>query len=145
MKCDGLAYKWVAQFSDGTEVSQFDESGENEVLFKEVRDKDINCFWLVNTQTNNREFAVNLRNGKFFMFGKWIMVADGDKLLSNLESLKYRLIYFRQVTREFAGMSGPEMSCTKVFFIGWQTNDPITGQNIKRLLQVHDSNTIAIG
>jgi len=46
MKCDGLAYKWVAQFSDGTEVSQFDESGENEVLFKEVRDKDINCFWL---------------------------------------------------------------------------------------------------
>jgi len=144
MKYDGLKYQWVVNLSNGTDVSQFNDDGENEVLFKDIRDKDISKFWLMNVETRRLDFGVDLKNGKFFVFGKWVLVADGDKILSDSKILKYRLIYFRQVTKVFAGMSGPEINSTIVFFIGWQANSE-TGQNIKKLLQIHDSKTIAFG
>ena len=142
---EGLKYAWVAEMADGTEVSQFDEKGDNEVLFKEVKEKDIAAFWLMNTATKKKEFAVSLASGKFFAFGKWIGVADGDKILFDNPLLNYRLIYFRQVTRVFAGMSGAQLKCDIVFFVGWQANEPETGKNIKKMLMITDSDTIAFG
>jgi len=142
---EGLKYQWVAQMTDGTEVSQFDENGNNEVLFKEVKEKDIAVFWLMNTETKEKEFAVSLTSGKFFALGKWIIVANGDEILTDRETLKYRLIYFRQVTRVFAGMSGAQMKCDIVFFIGWQANELETGKNIKKMMQVIDPETIGFG
>ena len=142
---EGLKYEWVAEMADGTEVSQFDEKGDNEVLFKEVKEKDIAVFWLMNVATKKKEFAVSLASGKFFAFGKWIIVADGDKILTDLETLKYRLIYFRQVTRVFAGMSGSQLKCDIVFFIGWQANEPESGKNIKKMMQIIDPETIGFG
>ena len=144
-KYDGLEYQWQAQMADGTEVSQYDENGENEVLFKDVKEKDIAVFWLMNTKTKEKEFAVSLTSGKFYAFGKWIIVANGDEILTDRETLKYRLIYFRQVTRVFAGMSGTQLKCSKVFFIGWQANEPETGKNIKKMMQVINPETIGFG
>ena len=147
MAYEGLDYAWVAQMSDGKEVAQFDENGENEVLFKTIKDNQgIKTFWLMNTKTKKREFAVNLTNGTFLVFGKWIAVAEGDKILSANELLKYRLIYFRQVTQLFGTVQvAKSLATTIVFVIGWQANEPIMGKNIKRMLQVHNADTIAIG
>ena len=144
-KYEGLAYQWVAELIDGTVVTQFDEEGYNEVLFKDVKDKVIVNFWLENTTTKQRDFAVNLRSGEFFGFGRWIGVGDGEKVHSKSKLLKYRLIYFRQVTREFAGFMGPQLKCDIVFFIGWQANEPETGANIKKLLQVYNENYVVFG
>ncbi len=146
MAYEGLEYSWIAQMSDGKEVAQFDENGENEVLFKTIKDnRGIATFWLMNTKTKKREFAVNLTNGTFLAFGKWIAVAEGDKILSDNKLLKYRLIYFRQVTQLFGTAKLDRQLQTIVFVIGWQANEPVMGKNIKRMLQVHNADTIAIG
>lgn len=145
-KYEGLDYMWIAQMTDGKEVAQFDENGENEVLFKTIKEnRNVETFWLMNTKNKKREFAVNLKNGTFLAFGKWIAVAQGDTILSSQELLKYRLIYFRQVTHLLGTVKLETQATTIVFVIGWQANDPITGQNIKKMLQVHNADTIAIG
>ena len=143
-KYEGLDYQWIVELKDGTKISQFDKDGDNEVLFRDVRNKDIKIFWLMNTVTLEDEFAVDLSTGKFLAFGKWVAMAVGDKIISNSEYLKYRLIYYRSVTKHF-GTSLEALGGSIVFVIGWQANDPVTGLNIKRLLQVHNSETIAIG
>lgn len=143
MNYDGLDYQWVARLADGSEKSQFDENGENEVLFKEVKDLDIATFILENTKTHNRGFAVDLKTGKFRAFGKWISVGEGnDDVYSNREDLKFRLIYFRQVTRVFQGLSGPQLKHSIEFCIGWQATDIMTGKNIKKMIKVADSENI---
>lgn len=145
MKYSGLDYVWIAQMMDGTEVHQFDENGENEVLFKEVRDKDIANFQLMNVKTKKREFAVNLLTGKILAFEKWIALGEGQEMLTDRKDLKYRLIYFREMTKVFGMSLGAALSTNIVYFIGWQANAPATGQNLKKMIGVTDSNNVMFG
>jgi len=150
-KYEGLAYQWVAQLKDGTEVSQFDENGENEVLFKDVKDKEIVNFLLEKVDTKKREFAVNLTNGQFTAFGRNIKAAEGAVIVSDGgpddKPWKYRLIYFRSVTRHFTG-SFEQTAMEIAFVIGWQstvTSKEGKTRNVKKMMLVFDSDRIAFG
>lgn len=132
---------WAATFTDGI-VKQFDnpdnqETGEH--LFKEVLDRKdaLTSFSLLNLRTN-RVYDVDLLNGRINIYTS----GDGD---SNMEpevsgsaKYRYRLIYFRRVTRQMT-WNGKQVGDKGVqdiqYFLGFQyTNED--GKNVKRLLQI---------
>ncbi len=137
-----LTLPWTAKFKDGTFIEQyenvFDGSYSKENLFKDVLDRldDLELFYLVN-QNNNEVFVVDLVNGCISK-----TTTDDGKLEPRADMLrkgqyKYRLIYFREVTKHFnSGLQ--QLGDNEItYFIGFQYTDK-NGKNHKRMAKIQE-------
>lgn len=131
---------WVALFKDGNILRQFDDvdAQAGEHAFQEVLDRteELAGFALLNVRTN-AIYSVNLLNGTFSTSNGQMMeqlLADEDMLRDS--SCKYRLIYFRRVTRTFSHLDLKNASSPVItYFLGFQYNDA-DGRNFKRMVKI---------
>ena len=138
---------WTAVFDDGKVIYQFNDlEQKQEHLFKEVLEyhnkSRLICFKLTNDRTH-RDYDVDLVSGKFhfhnsILSSKMSPVSAPENEVRGDKKYRYRLIYFRRVTRTMT-WAGKEISDQGVqdiqYFLGFQyTNEK--GENVKRLLQI---------
>jgi len=138
---------WLAKFKDGTLIQQYDEieTQQKEHAFKEVLDRhdDLEHFALVNIH-NGFIYSVNLLSGTLSITdSESEVVPQPDEDMLRGDSHKYRLIYFRRVTRTF-GLSLNEIGNAEiVYFLGFQFNLK-DGSNQKRLMKIDKDGKVII-
>jgi len=132
-----LKIHWLAQFSDGSQLKQFDNGKEN--LFRGVlnRQNDLVKFILFHTEKSLR-LTLDLKLGVIYINNIQIPQAE---LLSNSGS-KNRLIYFRRITKEIT-QTGKTLNTTVFYFLGYQYNN-LAGKNFKKLIQIDDNGNLVI-
>lgn len=134
----GLKFGWVARFCDGSELRQFEDLKNQSVEagFKQVLDRqdELAAFELVSACDGAR-FSVDLNRGL-------ISAGDGSGSAFNApaeeqlrEAYKYRLIYFRRVTRNFNQNLQQIGEAGVVYFLGFQYVDE-NGKNHKRIMSI---------
>jgi hypothetical protein len=127
---------WIAHFKDGSILYQYDKN-EQEILFKEVLAKqdDLMRFTLLNHKSREY-YSVDLTTG-CMQFSK-----DSGQLLPLREDMvrsdtyKYRLIYFREVTRNFGSTMNEIGVPLYTFFLGFQYTDE-DNKNHKRVMKIN--------
>jgi len=141
-----LTLPWTAKFKDGTVIQQYEDLnlGEfssatpvKEHLFQEVLDKkdELELFYLVN-QSTDEVFIVDLINGCISK-----TTNDDEKLEPRADMLRkdqyiYRLIYFREVQKDF-NRNLVEIAQNIVYFIGFQYTDE-NDKNHKRMIKIQE-------
>jgi hypothetical protein len=141
-----LDLTWTAEFRDLTSINQFDDEEQKiEHSFKEVLDKKDN---LVRFSLQNRHtkliYVLNLETGIFGITSPVIknILLDTDEDMKN-DTERYRLIYFRRVTRTF-GLDLTEIgNANIVYFLGYQFTDE-HNKNHKRLMKIHNDGRFII-
>jgi hypothetical protein len=138
---------WTAWFEDGTTIQQFtDEEQKIEHSFKEVLDKkdSLTVFSLQNRHTK-LIYILNLKTGIFGITSPVIKndILDTDEDMKNDTEQKYRLIYFRRVSRTF-GLDLTEIGDANiVYFLGYQFTDE-HNKNHKRLMKIQNDGRFII-
>jgi hypothetical protein len=124
-----LDYLFTAIYEDGTtfEQTQDDVSSKdsNRSAFYDIEQDKLIAFAL---QDEKNAIVVDLRDGTFQINGFTFSAYDGA--VKNR-----RLIYFRRHKHAMnvdSGQADHQVS----YFIGWQGNDPVTGENIQRTLEL---------
>ena len=137
MSTTPLKIHWLAQFSDGSQLKQFDNGKEN--LFRAVLDRqnDLVKFILFHTE-KSLCLTLDLKLGVIYINNIQIPQAE---LLVNLDR-KNRLIYFRRITKEIA-QTGKTLNTTVLYFLGYQYNDK-AGRNFKKIIQIDETGNIVI-
>jgi len=132
-----LELYWICQYEDGSTLEQFEKDGK-ENLFQKVLDTQdkIRFFTLVNPKIRT-SYTVDLKFGLIFIN----QVQPLELETKGNKDIKYRLINFRRVTREFDG-SMKALSVSRLYFLGWQAT--VNGKNIKRLMQIHPDGRVVI-
>lgn len=138
---------WKAEFQDQALINQFDDDEQKvEHLFKEVLDKKDS---LIKFSLQNRHtgliYTINLETGIFGITSPIIKNAllDTDEDMKNDTSIRYRLIYFRRVSRNF-GLDLKEIGeANIIYFIGYQFTDE-HNKNHKRLMKIHSDGRFII-
>ena len=132
-----LELHWICQYEDGSTLEQFEKDGK-ENLFQKVLDTQdkIRFFTLVNPKIHIT-YTVDLKFGLIFVgqIQPLELETKGNK------DIKYRLINFRRVTRDF-GSTMKALSVSRLYFLGWQAT--VNGKNIKRLMQIHPDGRVII-
>lgn len=134
-----LKIHWLAQFSDGSQLKQFDNGKEN--LFCAVLDRqnDLVKFILFHTEKSLR-LTLDLKLGVIYINN---VQMPQPELLSNVDSRdNKRLIYFRRITKEIA-QTGNVIKTTVLYFLGYQYNN-LAGKNFKRIIQISDNGDVII-
>lgn len=145
---------WVAFFKDTPlPLFQYHASPEDgscvEVPFSQVLEKQdlLTQFALINRQSRTW-YSVNLKHGTIGI-AKDDENSDGPRfpeprtdMLRN-DGIKYRLIYFREVTRNFDSQLKEVDQPDIVYFLGFQYTDN-EGHNHKRLMQIHADGRLVI-
>ena len=138
---------WIAEFKDGSITKQFEDQDQKiENLFKEVLDKKDSLirFSLMNRHTS-LSYTVNLESGIFGITSPAFQntLLDIDEELKNDTELKYRLIYFRRVSRDF-NSDFKEIGNAKItYFLGYQYTDQ-QNKNHKRLMKISNDGRFII-
>ena len=138
---------WKASFkideSASYEICQYNEKGK-ETLFKEVLDNQENLEWfaLLNQRTKN-VYYVDLREGSISIGkeGKSLLKPRVDMLRK--ENYKYRLIYFREVQRDFDATMKQTGNTKIIYFLGFQYTDK-SGHNNKRIMKIHSDGNVIV-
>lgn len=137
---------WKASFkideSASYMICQYNEKGK-ETPFKEVLDNQENLEWfaLLNQRTKH-VYYVDLKSGSISIGkkGKSLLKPRADMLRNS--NYKYRLIYFREVSRTFDAKLSEINNPTIIYFVGFQYTDE-NGKNHKRLMKINsDGRTI---
>jgi hypothetical protein len=119
-----LNYEWVARYSDGTELHQFDETLDKENLFADIDQSKLAEFSIVK-KDGSKTLSVNVKTGLFSLNGsRFTQIEDngvpmfiGKELP---EDVSVRLIYFRRVLR-ILKINSQEKTLINIFhFLGWQ-------------------------
>lgn len=122
-----MKYLFTAQYNDGTEFKQTDEDVSTKdplrSAFFDLEHDKLTAFQLHSADTSVR---VNLITGEFTVNSSSFFAHDE-------EVINRRLVYFRRNVREF-NADRTEISHTIAFHVGWQGNDPKTGENVQRVL-----------
>jgi len=137
MSTTPLKLHWLATFTDGSQLKQFNNDKEN--LFRQVLNKqnDLRYFSLYHTQ-KDLKFSVDLKLGIIYINKQQIPEAE---LLFN-SNRRNRLIYFRRITHELTVFG--QITDTKIiYFLGFQYNN-LAGKNFKKLIQIDDEGNIII-
>lgn len=134
-----LKIHWLAQFSDGSQLKQFDNDKEN--LFRAVLDRqnDLVKFILFHTE-KSLCLTLDLKLGVIYINN---VQMPQPELLSNTDDRnRKRLIYFRKVIKEIT-QTGKTLNTTVLYFLGYQWNDK-SGNNRKRLIQISENGDLVI-
>jgi hypothetical protein len=122
-----LDYLFTAYYADNTTYQQTEEDrstkDETKSAYYDIDQDKLIAFAL---QGANDGVVVDLRTGLFVVNGLPLSVFEG-------EVVNRRLIYFRRVTQQMNREDG-QTSTSIEYHIGWQGNDPVTGQNIQRVI-----------
>ena len=113
-----LKIHWLAQFSDGSQIKQFNNGKEN--LFRGVlnRQNDLVKFILFHTEKSLR-LTLDLKLGVIYINNTQM---PQPELLSNVDDRNSkRLIYFRRWKREI-GQMGQKIRADVIYFLGYQGN-----------------------
>ena len=135
-----LELTWIAEFEDGSKLNQFDDDEQKiEHSFKEVLDrKNTLTRFSVQNRHTKLVYTLSLVSGIFGITSPAInnLLLDVDEDLKNDTLVRYRLIYFRRVTRNF-GLDLTELgNASIVYFLGYQYTDE-QNKNHKRLMKIH--------
>jgi hypothetical protein len=121
-----LKYLFTAIYDDGTAYKQNAEdvsvSDPNRSCFYDVDHTKLYCFSL---SDGKDEYTVLMKDGCFEVNGRKFGAYDKD--VTNR-----RLIFFRRHTHSIN--NGVELSHDIEYLLGWQGNDPETGENIQRVI-----------
>lgn len=141
-----LKYLFTAEFANGDLIDQNEDDKstidpEKRSAFFDILEREksgkpedkLIGFHLQNQETKD-EVSVNLINGDFIIKGVPFYVHD--KRLDEPPLKDFRLIYFRKHTHNINQESREELSHDIAFRIGWQTNHPVTGENVQRIIEV---------
>jgi len=134
-----LKIHWLAQFSDGSQLKQFDDDKEN--LFRAVLDRqnDLVKFTLFHIE-KSLCLTLDLKLGIIYINN---IQMPQPELLSNVDDRnRKRLIYFRRITKEIT-QTGNLLNTTVLYFLGFQYNDK-TGKNFKKVIQIDEFGNIII-
>ena len=118
---------WEAELLDGTIIKEIDSAGK-EHLFQEVIDI-LDKVKILTLSWNDKFASVNLINGHFDINGTDL----GFKGISDLENVKYKLIYFKRV-KQILSTSGTDKIDNIKYHLGFQVN--IDGKNYQRILLI---------
>lgn len=135
-----LKIHWLAQFSDGSQLKQFETNGK-ENLFRGVLDRqnDLTKFILFHTEKSLR-LTLDLRIGVIYINN---IQMPQPELLSNVDDRNNkRLIYFRRITKEIA-QTGNVINTTVLYFLGYQYNN-LAGKNFKKVVQINSNGDVII-
>jgi len=121
--------KWIAKYNDKTQLSQFNEDGE-ENLFKDIDQDKLTEFVIGNPY---KRLSVDLTTGIFNINGVLLEINNISK-----RSEEYRLIYFRRVSMSLGTDGGSDKTVKS--FIGYQIT--IDGKNNKVMFSELDGNII---
>jgi len=134
---------WTAILKDGSIIRQFtDEAQTQERLFREVQEQenDLRAFQLTNIRSKVL-YTVDLINGTIRIasainkFGNCLTAAPEVEVSGNLK-YKYKLIYFRRITRDLChGRSSNSDMKDIQYFLGFQFVDE-NGLIGQKLLQI---------
>jgi hypothetical protein len=128
-----LKYLFAAQFNDGAmmyqthdDVSELDKTKSKfyDVLQKE-KEVPLIAFAL---QGEGNQYTVDLRDGHFEINGVPFFLHEDP-------AENIRLVFFRRHTHDFNADSEEE-NHTVEYYIGWQGNKPVTGENVKHLINI---------
>jgi len=137
---------WTAIFNDNTIINQYDDPKEQKIehAFKEVLNKQdkLEKFLLVNINTNT-SYNLNLKNGtiNITLNNQEQLITDDDMLLD--KKYKYRLIYFRRVTKDFTPQLVQIGNSKIEYFLGYQYLDE-NNKNHKHLLKINKDGRLLI-
>jgi hypothetical protein len=144
-----IKYKWIAKYSDGSQLFQFDEINDEEHHFGNI-DQDKIIEFILESTDKSHSVGVNLKNGLFFINDKPVTTVDadnsrvslglffGDKNPHSSWGDKAKLIYFRHVRRDFHMATGT-MTVSMTYELGYEVN--IENKNYKFSI-VFDENGI---
>jgi len=121
-----LNYEWVARYSDGIELHQFDEALDKENVFADIDQSKLEEFSIVK-KDGSKTLSVNVRTGLFSLNGANFTQIEDNGLIRYIgkelpEGQPARLIYFRRVLR-ILKINSQEPTLLNIFhFVGWQGN-----------------------
>ena len=123
-----MKYLFTAFYEDGTCLQQTDEDISTRDL-KRSAFFDVDHDNLVGFAIDSGDTIchVDLITGEFSINGVPFHAYDQ-------EIKDRRLVYFRRNIRNFDQTLGEEVGHSITFHVGWQGNDPATGENIQRVL-----------
>ena len=134
---DSLSFYWMAEFSDGSIIEQFDEN-KKEHRYQEVLDRinELEFFHLHHKILNIR-FIVDLKKG-IIKYNNAIEPVEIE------EKRNIRLIFFRRHKVEIGVVDLKEQKHEIIYHLGLQWNDKL-GNNKKIILEIEDSGNFIIG
>jgi len=135
-----FSFTWIANFRDGSILSQFDPITGQEIRFKDVQDKfeSLQKFSLVNT-FQTLTVTVDLEQAVIIINKTQVVESDFGKNRNNV-----RLIYFRRNRLVYGNNLNTVLKHEIIYFIGYQYNDEV-GQNHKLLFQIDAEGNIVVG
>ena len=138
---------WHAEFKDESILNQFEDFDQKqENSFKIVLEKkeDLKKFSLTNIHTN-LSYVVNLETGIFGIISPLLNneLLELDEDMKNDTTYKYRLIYFRRVSRTFGADFKEIGDAHIIYFLGYQYTDE-QNKNHKRLMKIHSDGRFII-
>jgi len=130
-----LAFRWIAIFSDGTKIEQFENDIEHN--FQEIKDKFSDLAYFNLTDRKGHMFSVDLING---LIGYNYLTLPYIKVKEKKDNI--RLIYFRRHQVEITEKM-IEKSHTIIYFLGiqWAT---INNENRNIILQIDENGDFII-
>lgn len=140
---------WGAHFKGDPETLwQYDKDG-SEIPFKAVLDRqdDLEGFSLVNRRSmvsylvDLSEGTLHISRENYVMDSKPFLEPRKDML--RVGGLKYRLIYFREITRSFDTALKEVGEQSINYYLGFQYTDP-EGHNQKRLMCINKEGQVVI-
>lgn len=124
-----MKYLFTAYYNDETCLKQTAEDvsiqDPTRSAFFDVDHDKLIAFEIANEQISA---FVDLRTGEFNINGVFFSIYDG-------EIKDRRLIYFRRHLHHF-NQDADQVAHEISFYIGWQGNDPATGENVQRTIRI---------
>ena len=134
-----VKYPWLARFSDGSELRQF-ENGQ-EILFRKVLDRqaELISFSVGPVTVNLVDGSFTLRWGGRLRFSCGISGQEEQALDA---SVPKRIIYFRRVTRVFNADTLKQNEIQIVYAVGWQAT--LNARNVKHIAYIHPGGDLVL-
>ncbi len=136
-----ITLPWFAVFKDGSSINQFE--GDKERLFKDVleRQDELQLFGL--QEADGLSYIVDLEKGTIetAKTASERLQPRADMLRKN--PYKYRLIYYREVTRTFGNNLVEVGTPEHVYYLGFQYTDE-NEKNHKRIMKIHKDGRIVV-
>ena len=122
-------YEWIAHYENNSDISQFDENG-NERLFGDIEQDKLVSFELV-TKENVlvKNFGVLLNSGQFFVNGAVLNIEP------SINHYKHKLIFFRR-NRQTVSARG-SLPIRTLHILGFETKLP-EGNVVKQMYAIDE-------
>ena len=122
-----LKYLFTAIYEDGSTFQQItDDVSSQDPKRSAFYDVDHSRLIAFGIENDDNAIIVDLRDGSFEINGARFFAYDK-------EVINRRLVYFRRHTHSF-NLGFEELAHETAYCIGWQGNDPVTKENIQRIL-----------